>query len=77
MRIPLRRLGAPEDCATVVKFPATDLSDYVTGQVVCVCGGMVLAPPLTAMPPPLYVAPRNSNTGGARCLRKGESGSRI
>ena len=44
MRIPLRRLGAPEDCATVVEFPATDLSDYVTGQVVCVCGGMVLSP---------------------------------
>ena len=44
MRIPLRRLGAPEDCATVVEFPATDLSGYGTGQVICVCGGMVLSP---------------------------------
>ena len=43
-RIPLRRLGVPEDCARVVEFLATDLSDYVTGQVICVCGGMVLSP---------------------------------
>jgi NAD(P)-dependent dehydrogenase (short-subunit alcohol dehydrogenase family) len=43
-RIPLRRLGTPEDCAKVVEFLATDLSDYVTGQVICVCGGMVLSP---------------------------------
>ena len=42
--IPLRRLGTPEDCATVVEFLATDLSDYVTGQVICLCGGMVLSP---------------------------------
>jgi NAD(P)-dependent dehydrogenase (short-subunit alcohol dehydrogenase family) len=43
-RIPLRRLGVPEDCARVIEFLATDLSDYVTGQVICVCGGMVLFP---------------------------------
>jgi NAD(P)-dependent dehydrogenase (short-subunit alcohol dehydrogenase family) len=43
-RIPLRRLGTAEDCAKVVEFLATDLSDYVTGQVICVCGGMVLSP---------------------------------
>jgi len=43
-RIPLRRLGTPDDCAKVVEFLATDLSDYVTGQVICVCGGMVLSP---------------------------------
>lgn len=42
--IPLRRLGVPEDCAKVVEFLATDLSDYVTGQVIAVCGGMVLSP---------------------------------
>jgi len=40
--IPLRRLGEPEDCAKVVEFLATDLSDYVTGQTICVCGGWVL-----------------------------------
>jgi len=42
--IPLRRLGLPEDCAKVVEFLVTDLSDYVTGQVIPVCGGMVLSP---------------------------------
>lgn len=42
--IPLRRLGMPEDCARVVEFLATDLSDYVTGQCIPICGGMVLSP---------------------------------
>jgi NAD(P)-dependent dehydrogenase (short-subunit alcohol dehydrogenase family) len=42
--IPLRRLGLPEDCAKVVEFLATDLSDYVTGQCIPICGGMVLSP---------------------------------
>jgi NAD(P)-dependent dehydrogenase (short-subunit alcohol dehydrogenase family) len=41
-RIPLRRLGVPEDCAKVVEFLATDLSDYVTGQCITICGGFVL-----------------------------------
>jgi NAD(P)-dependent dehydrogenase (short-subunit alcohol dehydrogenase family) len=40
-QIPLRRLGLPEDCAKVVEFLATDLSDYVTGQCIPVCGGYV------------------------------------
>lgn len=43
-QIPLRRVGLPEDCAKVVEFLATDLSDYVTGQCIPVCGGMVLSP---------------------------------
>lgn len=42
--IALRRVGLPEDCAKVVEFLATDLSDYVTGQVLCIDGGMVLFP---------------------------------
>ncbi|HET6386569.1 MAG TPA: SDR family NAD(P)-dependent oxidoreductase [Armatimonadota bacterium] len=42
--IPLRRLGLPEDCAKVVEFLVTDLSDYVTGQCIPICGGMVLSP---------------------------------
>lgn len=42
--IALRRMGTTEDCARVVEFLATDLSDYVTGQVIPVCGGMVLSP---------------------------------
>ena len=37
----LARLGAPEDCARVVEFLASDLSDYVTGQCILVCGGFV------------------------------------
>ena len=39
--IPLGRLGMPEDCAKVVEFLVTDLSDYVTGQCIPVCGGYV------------------------------------
>ena len=39
--IPLRRLGVPEDCAKVVEFLVTDLSDYVTGQCIPVCGGYI------------------------------------
>ena len=40
-QIPLRRLGTPEDCAKVVEFLVSDLSDYVTGQCIPVCGGFV------------------------------------
>jgi 3-oxoacyl-[acyl-carrier protein] reductase len=38
--IPLRRGGKPEDVAHIALFLASDLSDYVTGQVISVCGGM-------------------------------------
>ena len=38
-RVALRRLGTVEDCARVVEFLATDLSDYVTGPVVPIDGG--------------------------------------
>ena len=41
-QIALGRLGLPEDCAKVVEFFTTDLSDYVTGQCLPVCGGYVL-----------------------------------
>jgi len=41
-QIALGRLGWPEDCAKVVEFLVTDLSDYVTGQTIPVCGGYVL-----------------------------------
>ena len=40
--IPLRRLGTPEDCARVVEFLCSDLSDYVTGQCISVCGGVTI-----------------------------------
>lgn len=39
-QIPLRRGGTPEDVANVCTFLASDLSSYVTGQVISVCGGM-------------------------------------
>jgi 3-oxoacyl-[acyl-carrier protein] reductase len=41
-RRPLLRLGEPEDVARAVEFFVTDLSDYVTGQVLRVDGGMQL-----------------------------------
>jgi 3-oxoacyl-[acyl-carrier protein] reductase len=37
----LRRLGTVEDCAKVVEFLAIDLSDYVTGSVIPIDGGLV------------------------------------
>jgi 3-oxoacyl-[acyl-carrier protein] reductase len=40
-RIALRRLGTVEDCAKVVEFLVTDLSDYVTGLVIPVDGGLL------------------------------------
>jgi len=39
-QIPLRRGGKPEDVAQACIFFASDLSAYVTGQVLSVCGGM-------------------------------------
>ena len=39
-QIPLRRGGTPKEVADVAVFLASDLSTYVTGQVVSVCGGM-------------------------------------
>ncbi|HER09983.1 MAG TPA: 3-oxoacyl-[acyl-carrier-protein] reductase [Bacteroides sp.] len=38
--IPLRRGGEPVDVANVALFLASDLSSYVTGQTLQVCGGM-------------------------------------
>jgi len=38
--IPLRRGGTPEEVAKVTLFLASDLSSYVNGQVIHVCGGM-------------------------------------
>ena len=39
-KIPLRRGGTTEDIANVATFLASDMSSYVTGQVISVCGGM-------------------------------------
>ena len=39
--IPLKRAGEPEDVANVCVFLASDMSAYVNGQVISVCGGML------------------------------------
>lgn len=39
-QIPLRRGGTPEDVANTCIFLASDLSSYVSGQVINVCGAM-------------------------------------
>jgi len=40
--IALGRFGTPEDVAKVVAFLASDFSDYVTGQVIDIDGGLVM-----------------------------------
>lgn len=39
-KIPLARFGKPEEIAGVALFLASDLSGYVSGQVINACGGM-------------------------------------
>ncbi len=41
-RIPMQKLGSPEDVANAVLFLSSSLSDYVTGQVLTVDGGLVM-----------------------------------
>jgi 3-oxoacyl-[acyl-carrier protein] reductase len=41
-RIPLRRLGTPDDVAAAVCFLASDEASYITGQVLAVNGGMYM-----------------------------------
>jgi len=40
--IPLKRPGSPDDVAEVVAFLASPASDYITGQVIHIDGGMVM-----------------------------------
>ncbi|ORC36643.1 3-oxoacyl-[acyl-carrier-protein] reductase [Marispirochaeta aestuarii] len=40
--IPLGRMGSPEDIANTVLYLASDLSSYITGQVIRVDGGLVM-----------------------------------
>lgn len=41
-QIPLKRVGQGEDVANVVLFLASDLSSYITGEVIAVDGGMFI-----------------------------------
>jgi 3-oxoacyl-[acyl-carrier protein] reductase len=41
-KIPLGRLGTPEDVGAVVAFLASDAASYITGQTVTVDGGMTV-----------------------------------
>lgn len=40
--IPLKRGGKPEDVANLVVFLGSDMSSYITGQTINVCGGMLM-----------------------------------
>ena len=40
--IPLKRLGKPEDVANLAAFLADDISDYITGEVIRIDGGLAI-----------------------------------
>jgi 3-oxoacyl-[acyl-carrier protein] reductase len=40
--VPLKRMGTPSEIASVVVFLSSPASSYMTGQVLCVDGGMVM-----------------------------------
>ncbi|MGQ9621209.1 MAG: 3-oxoacyl-[acyl-carrier-protein] reductase [Bacteroidales bacterium] len=40
-KIPLKRAGSPSDVASAALFLASDLSAYITGQIINICGGML------------------------------------
>jgi len=41
-RIPMKRVGTPEDIASIVNFLASDQASYITGQVIQVNGGLYI-----------------------------------
>jgi 3-oxoacyl-[acyl-carrier protein] reductase len=41
-RIPLGRFGRVEDVAKAVKFLVSDKSEYITGQVIVIDGGLTI-----------------------------------
>lgn len=43
-RVPMHRMGMPEEIAEVALFLASDMSSYVTGESICAGGGLPLTP---------------------------------
>jgi 3-oxoacyl-[acyl-carrier protein] reductase len=43
-RNPMGRLGEPRDVANLALFLASDLSSYITGEVISISGGSVVVP---------------------------------
>ena len=41
-KIPIGRIGSPEDIASIVQFLASDSAGFITGQTITVDGGMIL-----------------------------------
>jgi 3-oxoacyl-[acyl-carrier protein] reductase len=41
-KIPMKHFGDPEDIAQTALFLASEHAKYITGQVICVDGGMVM-----------------------------------
>jgi len=41
-RIPMKRMGCPDDVAALIRFLVSDEAGYITGQVIQVCGGLVM-----------------------------------
>jgi 3-oxoacyl-[acyl-carrier protein] reductase len=39
---PLGRFGAPEEIAAAINFLCSPEADYITGQILCVDGGMAM-----------------------------------
>lgn len=40
--IPMKRMGKPEEVAKLIAFLASDLSDYITGEVIRIDGGLAM-----------------------------------
>jgi len=67
--VPLGRMGTPEDIAGPALFFASDLSSYVTGQIMCVAGGQ---PGLTAEM--TFISSEESQGFGKRGKVEGKKG---
>lgn len=57
---PLRRVGRPEEVATVALFLFSDLASFMTGAVLAVDGGLSVHLPVTGQPAPVPAQSRRS-----------------